>query len=149
MTRLPAVRVFRLLVALALAACAGGLPRPEGAPGAPAPEAAVERFLRLAAAGDYVQMGWVFGTSDGAIIERDPVPEVEQRMYALANILRHDTFMVGGGQSVPGRVGGAQRFTVQLLRGAERIPVPFTAVRGPDGRWFVEQVDLEAVTGRP
>ena len=116
-------------------------------PGAPAAPAAVERFLQLAADRDYVGMGWVFGTADGAVLERDPAPEVEQRMYAIASILQHDGFVVGNGTAVPGRVGEAQLFDVIMTRSTTTYRVPFTAVRGPGGRWFVEQVDVEAITG--
>lgn len=134
--------------ALLLAGCASGMNPPGGLAGAPAGTAAVEQFLRLAAASDYNGMGWIFGTSDGPILARDPRSVVEQRMFALAEILEHDGFIVGNGSPVPGRLNDAIVYDVIMTRGARNLTVPFTTVRGPDGRWFVEQVDLEAVTGR-
>lgn len=119
---------------------------PGGLAGAPAAPAAVERFLQLATASDYGQMGWIFGTSEGAILTRDPLPEVEQRMYALATILQHDGFIVGNGSPVPGRTNDALAFEVILTRGSRNYRVPFTAVRGPQNRWFVEEVGVEAIT---
>jgi len=132
---------------LTLSACATYVPRSEGLPGAPAAQAAVEEFLLVAANKDYVQMGWIFGTMEGAIIERDPLPEVERRMYAIANVLTHTSFTIDEQRVVPGRIGEAIRFDVRLIRGVREYLVPFTVVQGPEGRWFVEQVDLEAVTG--
>jgi hypothetical protein len=133
---------------LVLAACSPRLSPPEGAAGAAAPPVAVERFLQFAADRNYSGMGWVFGTTDGPIIRRDPVSEVEERMFALASVLEHDGFIVGPGEPVPGRPQEALRFNVLVQRGPDSVMVPFTTVRGPDGRWFVEQIAIEAVTGR-
>jgi hypothetical protein len=135
------------VMVLALVACAPRLSPPGGAPGAPAAPAAVERFMQFAAVRDYAGMGWVFGTSAGPIIQRDPVPEVEQRMYALASLLEHDGFAVGAGTPVPGRAQEALRFDVSVRRGFRTLQVPFTTVRGPGNRWYVEQVAVEAITG--
>lgn len=136
-------------ILLLLAACAGGMRPPAGGAGAPAPTVAVERFLQLAGEREYLGMGWLFGTATGAVLERDPAAEVEQRMFALATLLQNEGYEVGTGTSVPGRVGAAQRFDVRLRRGGREHSVPIVAVRGPGGRWLVEQVDVEAVTGRP
>lgn len=136
-----------LLVALALAGCAGRLPAPEGSPGGPLAAAAAERFLQLAGERDYVQMGWVFGTADGPVIRQWPLPEVEKRMYAMASVLQHDSFVIGRESPVPGRIGQAVSFSAEILNRGRSFVVPITVVRGPGGRWFVEQVDLQAVTG--
>lgn len=135
-----------LLLLAGFGACAGSIPRAESGPGAVGPAAAVDRFLQLAGESNYVQMGWVFGTTSGPLIQRDPLPEVEKRMYALASVLQHDAFVVGPPTAVPGRVGNAMSFDVQIQRNGRNVVVPITTVRGPDGRWFVEQVSVEAVT---
>lgn len=140
--------IYTLLALVFVTGCASGLRPPGGIEGAPAAPAAVERFLQLAAQSDYTGMGWVFGNAEGAILRRDPAPEVEQRMYALANLLEYDSFVVGNGSPVPGRSGSAIRFDVVLQRSRQTLTVPFTAVRGPQSRWFVEQIAVEAITGR-
>jgi hypothetical protein len=145
--RLP-VSLLVLLGATLATGCAPRLAPPGGVAGAPAPAAAVERFLQLAAERDYGAMGWLFGTNAGPILRRDPVPEVEQRMYALASLLEHDSYVIGSGSPVPGRTGDAVRFEVVLRRGSQGYTVPFTTVRGPQQRWFVEQLAIEAITGR-
>ncbi len=147
-----AVRVCAYLPVVALAAvlggCAAGVATPAGLPGAAAPPAAVERFLRLATESDYGAMGWVFGTADGPVIERDSPAAVERRMYALATLLGHERAVIGPGSPVPGRSGEAIGFDVELRRGSgSPRPVGFVVVRGPGGRWFVEQLDVVALTG--
>ena len=132
-----------------MAGCGGGGARlPAGGPGGVASTAAVERFLQLARDKDYVQMGWVFGTEEGPVIARDPIGDVERRMYALADVLQHEAVTVGSPTPVPGRIGAAESFQVQIRRGGNQYRVPMVVVRGPDRRWFVEQVDVEAVTNQ-
>jgi hypothetical protein len=133
----------------ALAACGGGGGRtagPSAGPGASAPAAAVERFLRLVQTKSYLEMGQVFGTREGPIAARDPAGEVERRMYAVASILEHQRFTIRDEGPIPGRTGEAYRLAVALENRGRTSQVPFTVVRGPNGLWFVEQVDLEAVT---
>ncbi|MBW3631336.1 MAG: hypothetical protein KY464_18890 [Gemmatimonadetes bacterium] len=117
--------------------------------GAPGPAAAVERFLQLARQKDYVQMGWVFGNADGPVLARDPQPDVERRMYGLAEVLANDSFTVGTGSPVPGRIGTAESFRVRLRRGSLTRQVPVTVVLGRDRRWFVEMVAVQAITNTP
>ncbi len=143
MRRFPVLALALLL----LAGCATGGPRGQSTPGAPAPAAAVERFLRLASAKSYGEMGWVFGTAQGPIIRRDPAGDVERRMYALASILEHESFSLHGEEPVAGRpAGAAVRMSARLTQRGRRTDVPFLAVRGPEGRWFVEEVGVEALT---
>lgn len=147
MTRLPLRNLLLLLMTSVLVlACGSRLPRPAAGPGAPTAAEAVDRFLRLAAAKSYLEMGWVFGTAGGPIIRRDPAPEVERRMYALATVLQNEVYVLGAGSPIPGRVGGAESLTARLRREGRTVDVPFTVVRGPDRRWFVEQVGIEAIT---
>lgn len=136
-----------LLVLFVVGACRTAAPLPQSTPGAPAPDAAVERFLRLSAENNYPEMGYVFGTANGPVIRRDPPAEVEKRMYALANLLQHERFTVGAPSPVPGRAGEAVQFNVLLVQRGQQYTVPFMAVRAKDGgRWFVERIGVEAIT---
>jgi hypothetical protein len=130
-----------------LASCGPHQTPPVNGPGGQSGATAIDRFLQLSKQKNYLQMGWIFGTADGSVNERWPAPEVEKRMYALASVLDYDSYVVGTGDPVPGRVGGAERFTVRMRKGARNFEVPFTVVRGPGQRWFVEQVDVQAITG--
>jgi hypothetical protein len=140
-------RVLPVALLAVVSACAGNhlRPPPSGS-GAATPSAAVEEFLKLGEQKNYVQMGWIFGTKDGPVIQHWPRPEMEKRMYALATVLQNESFGVGSGSPVPGRIGEAIRFSVQLIRDRGNVSVPFTTVKGPRDRWYVEQVDLQAVT---
>lgn len=146
------VRALSLAVLVILAGCvsqrvpAGSTAAPVGGPGAVAPAAAVERFLQLAQAKEYYQMGYLFGTAEGSVIGRDPDAQVERRMYGIGSVLRHDRYTLGGESPVPGSMGARVRVTAELHRGERSYAVPFVTVRGPSGRWFVEEVGLEAVT---
>lgn len=141
--------VAAVVAGLLAGGCAARVEPPGPGPGAEAPPAAVERFLRLAAEADYGAMGWLFGTSEGPILERDAPAVVERRMHALATLLTHDTVLIGPGSSVPGRAGDAVRFEVELRSGANSLgPVSFVVVSGLDERWFVEELDVIALTRR-
>jgi hypothetical protein len=141
-------RILTLAVLATLAACGGRTPPPATGPGGPAPSAAVERFLRLVESKNYREMGNVFGTESGTIIQRDPLSEVEQRMYAIASVLEHDRFVIRNESPVPGRIGSAVRLMVEITQRNRTRQVPFVAVRSGT-TWLVEQVDLERVTRDP
>jgi hypothetical protein len=139
-------RIIPLAILVLVAACGGTRTAPPAGPsGAAAPAAAVERFLRLVEAKNYREMGLVFGTKDGNIYRIDPARQVEQRMYAIASILEHQSFSITNEEQIPGRFGEAVRMTVNLTSGNQRKRVPFTAVRSGT-TWLVEQVDLERIT---
>jgi hypothetical protein len=137
---------------LALVVCAGSARAQAPARTAPArpagtPAEAVEQFMQLATANSYVQMGYVFGTHEGPIIRRDPEPQVERRMYAIANILKNERFVIRSQAPIPGRASTeAMQLTVQLTQNGQRKDVPFVVVHTNNGAWLVEQVDLERLT---
>ena len=101
--------------------------------------------MRLIAAKDYIGMGRLFGTAEGPITNRDPQQQVERRMYAIANILANDRFVIRGGQGIPGRGPEVTQLTVQITHQGQAKDVPFVVVRTANG-WLVEQIDLQAVT---
>lgn len=142
-------RIFTLAILATLTACSAGRTQaPASGPGGPAPSAAVERFLRLVESKNYREMGNVFGTEGGPVLQRDPLSEVEQRMYAIASVLEHDRFVIRNEAPVPGRIGTAVRLMVEITHQNRTRQVPFVAVRS-GVTWYVEQVDLERVTRDP
>jgi hypothetical protein len=142
------LRLPVLVILLAVTACSSAMRAPAGGAGAPAPGSAVEQFMRHLVDQDYLAMGWVFGTEKGPILRRDPPRDVEKRMHAIANILRHESYVLRSQSPVPGRIGGAFRFDVVVTTGGRDFVVPFTAVRGPGERWYIEDIRLEALTSR-
>lgn len=144
------IRSFCAVLLATAAACGGGgtsgavIPGVAPAP-AGAPADAVERFMRLMGAKDYLGMGHLFGTAEGPITSRDPQQQVERRMYAIASIMANDRFVIRGQQGIPGRGPEVTQLTVQVTQQGHTRDVPFVVVRTANG-WLVEQVDLQAVT---
>ena len=148
--------VFSLLVAvLALTACVKEevIPNRTAGVGASAgvgPSLVIEQFMRAlnSEPKDLNTMARLFGTKDGPISSRDPKAQVEQRMFAIATVLRHEDYEVVREQQVPGRLGEATQLIVRIKSGKNTDTVPFTMVRYKDGAWLVEQIGLDAITNR-
>lgn len=135
-----------------------------------APILSVERFLQATNDRDLHAMARLFGTEDGAVIETGStvgcafkklgswvglgercatLQEVELRMDAIARILRHEDYTVASEASVAGRVHPTSRIGVDLLIDGWTVEdVPFIVVKTGEGRWLVEQIGLDRVTGR-
>lgn len=129
-----------------------------------APALVVERFLRAANAvaqrsssrvlepdrlrRELETMGRLFGTHEGALLERDPRQQVEQRMATLASILQHEDYVLDGPTLVPGRSSEAVEIVARLRIRGLPVAVPFTVVRSGKDAWLVEKIDIEKITGR-
>lgn len=141
-------RAVLLAVALLATACTtqtvvrGG----SGVPGA-SPLQSVERFLVAVNAHDLDEMATHFGTREGPV--RGDRVEVEVRMDALATILAHDRYEIVSERQVPGRQDPTTRVGVTLTIANEVYPdISFVTVQTSQGRWMVQEIDLERVTGR-
>ena len=92
------------------------------------PVLSVERFLQAANARDFEAMRLLFGTHDGPI--RGERKEIELRMAAIAEILRHEDYRVMGDQREPGRDHPTSRGDPPARHGAgwtssiRTLPVP-------------------------
>lgn len=151
---------------MTLSSCASAPPASVSAVG---PSLSVENFLRAANLRDHYSMAMIFGTADGPIestrgstfgcafkrmgswiglSERCVTwQEIELRMDAIANILRHDDFRVTSESVVAGRTHPTTRVMVEVRRGAASFPdVPFVVVQASPGRWLVEEIGLERLT---
>lgn len=127
----------------------------------------VERFLQAANERDVQAMGRLFGTPDGPAMDTGGTfgcmfkkigswfggrscvdkQEVEIRMDAIASILQHRDYRVVGEQRVAGRTTPTTRVLVDMTTelGVGVTAVPFEVVRTGEGRWLVQNVDLERV----
>lgn len=143
-------RAAALLLALLLGACVSRTTVTERPPAASGvgPVLVLERFLQAANASDLRTMGRLFGTRDGSILERDPQDVVEERMFALASLLRHDDYQIVGDRPVPGRLQEAVRIETRLRQGERDVSVPFTLVQAGDGGWLVEEIGVEELGRR-
>jgi len=146
-----------LLAVVVLSACVSkqvGSTAGSPAAGSVAPTLVLEHFLSAAnaAASNDAEgiraMGRLFGTREGPLSNRESQRNVEQRMFVLANLLRHEQYQIQGEQIVPGRMDEAKRFMVELQLRNRTVVVPFTLVLSKGGQWLVEEFDAEKITGR-
>jgi len=72
---------------------------------------------------------------------------VDQRMFALASILRHDSFSIQRFDIVPGRRDEATMAIVNMRVGERSAEVPFTLVWSKDGSWMIENIDIQRLIG--
>lgn len=140
------MRKLLALVLVAAAAACHPAAAPTGAvdnrPGGATPDAAVQRFFAAVHAQDLQAMGAVWGTSAGAARETMDRTELEKREVILQCYFNFDTFRILGSQPAQ---EGREVVHVELVRGGQaRTPNVFT-VKGPNGRWFVENLDIAAV----
>lgn len=114
--------------------------------GASTSEMAVRGFLDGANAEDYPRMSDLFGTKDGPAVDRFGVTDVEQRMIFLARILKHRSYELSQAnlaQLGPDRVRWEARMT-GTRKGS--VVVPIVTVPDDAGRWYVERLNLDALT---
>jgi hypothetical protein len=107
---------------------------------------AVRGFLDGANADDYQRMSDLFGTKDGPAVERFGVTDVEQRMIFLSGILKHRSYELSQAnlaQLGPDRVRWEARMT-GTRKGS--VVVPIVTVPDRAGRWYVEVLNLDALT---
>jgi hypothetical protein len=114
----------------------------DNSPGARTSTAAVERFFAAVHAQDLQAMSLVWGTSKGAARDNMDRGQLEKREVILQCYFNYDTFRVLG-ESPTSEMRRMVR--VELQRdGKTRTPTIYT-VLGPNGRWFVENLDMAAV----
>lgn len=112
------------------------------------PSLVIEQFLRAANTQDLATMSRLFGTRDGPVVRLDPHRQNEERMFALASVLRHEDFAIEGQQVVPGRSDEAIQLIVRMRTQHRTAAVPFTMVVTRDGSWLVEQIGIDRLTQR-
>lgn len=146
-----------LLAAFAFAACGGsgggsaspgaGVAPPASGYGAASSDQAVIRFLDAAQSENYEGMWTVFGTAQGPAIERFGVQEVEARMIVLSRLLKHDDYQLHL-SNLAGLGPNRARYEVRM-QGTRKgvVMVPFVAAHDPQGRWYVEQLEADRLSG--
>ena len=137
--RVRRVALFALLLAAPTACTTRSVDTPPPSMGA---QLTVERFLQASNQRDVIAMGRLFGTSDG------PLGDTGSTFGCMiASILVHEDYRIVGESRVAGRVAPTQRVLVDMTTdgGTAVAGVPFVVVRTGDGRWLVEQVDLQRI----
>jgi hypothetical protein len=110
--------------------------------GAASAQLAVDQFLQAVNAKDLQAMSTVFGTKDGPARETMDRTELEKREVILACYFNHDTARILGEQ---GGLQGHREIRVQLNKGNLSRETTFYSIKGPGGRWYVDNMDIAAV----
>jgi len=114
----------------------------DNSPGAKTSTAAVERFFAAVHAQDLQAMSLVWGTAKGSARDNMERSQLEKREVILQCYFNYDTFRVLN-ESPTSEMRRMVR--VELQRdGKTRTPTIYT-VLGPNGRWYVENLDIAAV----
>ncbi len=137
------------LLALAFSGCAstGGKVPVDSTYGAASAEDAVRRFLDAAQEQEYSRMRQLFGTRDGPAERTWGVKDVEQRMIVLSGMLLHQSYSLRPLEL--GYIGENQRSFVARITGTRygTVTLPITTIQAKSGRWFVEQLGVDSLTG--
>ena len=110
--------------------------------GAPSPQLAVDQFLKAVNAKDLQAMSTVFGTKDGPARETMDRTELEKREVILACYFNNDSYRTLGEM---GGLQGHREIKVELKKGNLTRETTFYAIRGPGGRWYIDNMDIAAV----
>ena len=144
-------RILSLMLAtVVLTACVKEQVVSSGRPAANlGPPLVVEQFMRAlnSEPKDLGTMGRLFGNKDGPIADRDPRTQVEQRMFAIGQVLQHDDYEIVRETQVPGRTSEATQLIVRVKKGERSANVPFTLVRYKEG-WLIEQIGIDVITNQ-
>lgn len=154
MIRLSRARIAWLVplvvAASGLSSCAssggGGGGRANGTPGAATSEMAVRDFLDAASAEDYSRMINLFGTADGLAVDEFGVQDVEARMIFLSQLLKHESYTLS---QVNLEMLGPDRVRYEVQMSGTRkgnVVVPVIAIPDGTGRWYVERLNVDALT---
>jgi hypothetical protein len=136
----------RIALLIVLAAACRTVAVPDTAStGGSTPRSAVERYVAGARAQDIQAIGAIYGNDKGPRREQDPRALLERQLLIQLHCLRHEKSTI----SEPARgEGGRQVFTVGLTQGKLEASVPFTVVKGPSSRWYVEGFDIVALQNK-
>jgi hypothetical protein len=110
--------------------------------GAASAQLAVDQFLTAVNAKDLQAMSIIFGTKDGPARETMDRTELEKREVILACYFAHDSARTLGESA---GLGGHREIRIQLKKGNLSRETTFYAIRGPGGRWYVDNMDIASV----
>jgi len=135
---------FRKVAGLILlAACSSATQKNPGQiTGGSAPQLATQQFLLAANQGDLQAMSAEWGTKDGPARESMDRTQLDKRLAILACYFKHDSARILS--EAPG-TAGHREVHVELKKGNLTRQTTFYTIKGPGGRWYVENMDIASV----
>lgn len=101
---------------------------------------AIRGFLTAAKQTDLQAMGALWGNAQGPARDQWPREELEKRELVMMCYLKHDHYDVLGDAPNP---GGTRAVIVSLTLGDLTRSTNFEVVRGPESRWYIQNVDVK------
>ena len=114
-----------------------------GQTGGATPAEAVAMLMTAAKTEDLQAVGAVWGDTEGLTRDKWPRSEFEMRAFYIVKCLRNDRHTILSEGPAP---SGRRIANVQVNKATLTRTTNFRMVRGPNGRWFVENVELEPLT---
>lgn len=108
--------------------------------GAPDATSAIRGFLAAAKQTDLQAMGALWGNAQGPARDQWPREELEKRELIMMCYLKHDHYDILGDAPNP---GGTRAVVVSLSLGDLTRSTNFDVIRGPESRWYVQNVDVK------
>ncbi|HEX8946041.1 MAG TPA: hypothetical protein VF785_23075 [Gemmatimonadaceae bacterium] len=108
--------------------------------GAADPVSAIRGFLAAAKQTDLQAMGALWGNSQGPARDQWPREELEKRELVMMCYLKHDRYEILGDAPNP---GGTRAVIVNLSLAELTKSTTFEVIRGPESRWYVQNVDVK------
>ena len=136
------MRKWALLVVVVVA-CSRNPGMGSSMTGAVSSRDAAINFVNAAKAQDLQAMGSLWGTSKGAARDNMERSVLESRLIILQPCYVADRVQVL--DETIGTLPTERLVRLQLTRGTRTKNVQFKTVRGPSNRWYVEDVNYEAV----
>ena len=99
-------------------------------------------FLKAVRAQDIQAMSVLFGTKNGPSRDNMNRDELEKRLVILQCYFNHDKFRITG--ESPGE-GGHRVIATELTRGTNNRTPRFYVIAGPEGRYYVDNMEIAAV----
>jgi hypothetical protein len=118
-------------------------PSAPGTVGGATPAEAIAKLMAAAKAEDLQAFGAAWGDTKGSAREQMSRNEFEMRAFYMVKCLRNDKFAA---MNESGAAGGRRIAAVQISKGPLTKQTNFTMIKGPQERWFVENVELEPLT---
>jgi hypothetical protein len=101
---------------------------------------AIRGFLAAAKQTDLQAMGALWGNAQGPARDQWPREELEKRELVMMCYLKHDRYDVLGDAPNP---GGTRAVIVSMTLGDMTRSTNFEVVRGPESRWYIQNVDVK------